>query len=419
MALTNLNAAVAWTQQSVDTAQVGRFHAGAQVPLAAATTGMTAWRDGVVCHTNQGGLNNIPNDLQIKQAGSPSLSITCEAGSCIITRSGQGPFLCYLQTQGTLTVANADPTNPRIDRIVAQIYDTTIGDSLAGLSPLPASPGCLVIRAVTGTPAGSPAAPATPAGAISLATVAVAANATQILTANITDTRKSILTPSGARTMLPGDLVTDAGAVSGELRYQPNTSDTGASVWNGATWVPLGIPVFTTNATRDTAITLPFTNQMAWTNDTNTLWRWGGSSWVTVKASGFVGLVQGSANLTITAEVLIDSGISFTAYQNHKYRCTFISQHTNAGATTNPTLTLKWRQAAGGTVTTAGTEFGRTLSTVAVTGQHNEVTSQRVLSWSSATAAITVGIFGASGGTGSFLDSQTGVAREILIEDMT
>lgn len=252
MALTNINAAVAWTQQNVNTAQNGRFHIGAIFPAAAATTGLTAWRDGVVTSTNQAGANNIPGDLIVKAISpTPSLSLTVEAGHMIITRAGQGPFLGYLGTQSTLTLAGADPTNPRIDRIVAQIYDTTIGDSLAGLSPLPSSPGCVVIRAVTGAPAGSPVAPTLAAGQISLANIAVAANSTAITNAMITDNRRSAWTPSGARVMLPGDATGDAGAVTGELRHTVTTTFPDTRTWSGTAWKPLAVPVYTSTALRN------------------------------------------------------------------------------------------------------------------------------------------------------------------------
>jgi hypothetical protein len=52
----------------------------------------------------------------------------------------------------------------------------------------------VVLQVVAGTPAGSPVAPATPANSISLATVAVAAGATALTTANITDTRVLVTT---------------------------------------------------------------------------------------------------------------------------------------------------------------------------------------------------------------------------------
>jgi hypothetical protein len=52
----------------------------------------------------------------------------------------------------------------------------------------------VVLQVVAGTPASSPVAPATPANSISLATVAVAAGATALTTANITDTRVLVTT---------------------------------------------------------------------------------------------------------------------------------------------------------------------------------------------------------------------------------
>jgi hypothetical protein len=52
----------------------------------------------------------------------------------------------------------------------------------------------VVLQVVAGTPAGSPVAPATPANSISLATIAVAAGATALTNANITDTRVLVTT---------------------------------------------------------------------------------------------------------------------------------------------------------------------------------------------------------------------------------
>ncbi|MHB1702422.1 MAG: hypothetical protein ACYCSN_20270, partial [Acidobacteriaceae bacterium] len=75
-----------------------------------------------------------------------------------------------------LTIAAADATNPRIDIVVAGINTST-------------SPYTPTIEVVTGTPAASPVAPVTPSGYIALAQIAVAANATSISNANITDVR--------------------------------------------------------------------------------------------------------------------------------------------------------------------------------------------------------------------------------------
>lgn len=236
MALTNLNSpGTALTLQSVNSAQVGRFLFGAFIPRLQAT-GMTSWRDGVVAATGFGGSNGIANDLQIKAiTPTPSLSLTCEAGSCVITRSGNGPYVCYLLAQGTITLAAANTTNPRIDRIVARVYDAGISDTMP-TTPVLASPGGLVIEVVTGVAAGSPVALPAPTGSITLATVAVAANATQITNANITDLRKSAFNPGGARQLLPGDAVADSGGVTGDLRWSTDTNKGGIAAWNGTDW---------------------------------------------------------------------------------------------------------------------------------------------------------------------------------------
>lgn len=304
MALTNLNGAVAWTQQSVNTAQNGRYHIGALFPAAAATTGLTVWRDGVITSTNQGGSNSIPSDLQVKASGSPSLSLTVEAGHCVITRSGQGVFLGYNVAQGSVTVAAADPTNPRIDLVVAQVYDTTLGDSLAGLSPAPSSPGCLVIRVVTGTPAGSPSPPAVPTNAIPLAQATVTALATTITSGQITDRRKSAFSPEGARPMLPGDVIADAGAVSGGLRYSTDVAQGGVSVWTGTAWQRLTTVVLPQpTQTGFGTLTAGSSTSIAQVSIPDI----GGSYWIEASASVEYTYASGTQSGTLGVEVRIDS----------------------------------------------------------------------------------------------------------------
>lgn len=79
-----------------------------------------------------------------------------------------------------LDVSAAHASLARIDRVILEIKDHQHDGS--GLSEA----RC---RVVAGTPAGSPSAPALPDSAISLATLAVAALATAITTAHITDAR--------------------------------------------------------------------------------------------------------------------------------------------------------------------------------------------------------------------------------------
>jgi hypothetical protein len=412
MALTNLNAAPAWTQQQVITALIGRLHMGALLPSAAAVTGMSGWRDGVVASTNQNGSNNIPSDLMIKQAVSPSLNLLCEPGHCVITRSGQGPFLAYLATQGTLTLAAADTVNPRIDLIVAQVYDAALGDGMP-TTPALASPGGLVIRAVTGTAAGSPSAPAVPTGSIPLAQVAVAQNATTITNANITDRRKIAFTPSGARPLLPGDAAADAGAVSGELKYSITDPHGGVYVWSGTGWKPVGIPVYTSTAARDAALPTPFVDQLAWTTDQHKLWRYGGSGWDL--ALGANGKLTPAGDYALNTVDTMRDTLSFNGIVGHEYELRYsgcFSLNTSGNAIFN------MRVASGGSVTTAA-------STVAgpryVLGNGSIGDFDFAFSWTApSTSVFTVGISALVGpglSSGTVYGTTTGPGRQLRFRD--
>jgi hypothetical protein len=91
----------------------------------------------------------------------------------------------------------ADPTNPRLDLIIAQQNDTFYGDGDSAFG----------VRHVIGTPAGSPAVPTVTGSAdyVPLAQVRVEANATTILGSKITDLRTS-----GHAKSLVGGLYTTA-----------------------------------------------------------------------------------------------------------------------------------------------------------------------------------------------------------------
>jgi hypothetical protein len=100
------------------------------------------------------------------------------------TQSNMGVYTVYNDANTTLTITTANPTNPRIDRIVATVQDAFYSGSFNDV----------IFQVIAGTPAGSPVAPATPANSISLATVLVGAAVTQINAGNITDTRVSVTT---------------------------------------------------------------------------------------------------------------------------------------------------------------------------------------------------------------------------------
>lgn len=121
-------------------------------------------------------------------ANSPvGMSVRVASGWAAIigtTQANMGAYVIYNDATTVLTITSADPTNARIDRIVATIQDSYYSGAYNDV----------IFQVVAGTPAGSPVAPATPANSISLATIAVAANATQINTGDITDTRPLVTT---------------------------------------------------------------------------------------------------------------------------------------------------------------------------------------------------------------------------------
>lgn len=126
-------------------------------------------------------------------ANSPAgMSVRVAAGWCAIvgtTQSNMGVYTVYNDALTTLTVTTADPTLPRIDRVVVTVQDAFYSGAFNDV----------IFQVIAGTPASSPSAPATPANSISLATVTVGAAVTQINSGNITDTRIAVTTnlPTG------------------------------------------------------------------------------------------------------------------------------------------------------------------------------------------------------------------------------
>jgi len=121
--------------------------------------------------------------LAVSQHSTPAMSVDVALGRALI-ESDEGNYGTYLVENDALvtkTIAASDPSNPRIDRVIAQIYDATdiSGDTT----------NVWAIEVLTGTPAASPAAPALPDNALDLALVAVAAGVTSIVNANITNQR--------------------------------------------------------------------------------------------------------------------------------------------------------------------------------------------------------------------------------------
>ncbi len=105
----------------------------------------------------------------------PGTSVTGVAGQKF---SLQGNYFALNDSQVNLSVATSDPVNPRIDAVYIAVTDSFYSGTDG-----------VVLGVVTGTPAPGPLQPAIPTNALLLAYVAVAANTTNIVAANIADKR--------------------------------------------------------------------------------------------------------------------------------------------------------------------------------------------------------------------------------------
>lgn len=108
------------------------------------------------------------------------MSFNLSAGVCYVQGTASataGMYELILDTTTLLTCTASDPTNPRIDSVIAVVVDNGNNTSTA------------VFKILAGTPAGSPVAPTLPANSLLLATIAVGASVSTLSSGNFTDKR--------------------------------------------------------------------------------------------------------------------------------------------------------------------------------------------------------------------------------------
>ena len=127
------------------------------------------------------------SSLAVTQNSPAGMSVRVASGWAAIvgtTTTNMGVYTVFNDATTVATITAADITNPRIDLVCVTVRDAFY----SGVN------NDVIINVVAGTPASSPTVPATPANSIALATVAVAANASTIVTADITDVRVLVTT---------------------------------------------------------------------------------------------------------------------------------------------------------------------------------------------------------------------------------
>lgn len=215
MALTNYTIASptggTWTIQSTNSAQVGRYHdLGLLAEGASGNNQLTQARAGVLPAGSFDNTSQVPNALKALPSGT-GLNILTYRGAAVVERGTlAGSYEVQSTAVGTLTLATADATNPRIDRIDLQVLDGALGDN-GGVSLTR-----LVIT--TGTAAGVPSVPAAPSNSIPISQILLPATTLTLTLGMFTDVRKSAAVRGAVRVLLPGDALGDVGVHVGELR---------------------------------------------------------------------------------------------------------------------------------------------------------------------------------------------------------
>lgn len=175
-------------------------------------------------------------DWAVSQNGTPNMSVNVAAGRGFVDgteSANQGGYFGQSTTVTNLAISASNPTNPRRDLVIARVRDNEYATG-------PTS--AFSLEVVTGTPAASPSDPSVPANSLVIARVAVAANATTILTANITDLRTSStgqqrLTALGGTAPVTSSSKPTVGLYEGSKIYVTDIDS--AQVYNGSAWIGL------------------------------------------------------------------------------------------------------------------------------------------------------------------------------------
>lgn len=278
--------------------------------------GAAVFRQAVSSHLTAGGVGSV-GELQVAAQSTPAMSVQVAAGRAWIpgtqtaaisgqSWTTQGMYFGANDAAISVTVAAADPTNPRIDLVVAQVQDSFYSGSTDVLS----------VTVVPGTPAASPVPPNAPSNSLVLAKVAVGAGATSIVAGNLSAQATATVPRSGIQPISGGQ----AGVYTGQLGQ--TASGLQLEQWTGSAWGGVALaPGATIGGQHATAFwgagsTLP-SSGMA-TGDTyllnGNLYVYNGSAWITVGGGGAAGVLASggvsAANTGTTAGTYVAAGVA-------------------------------------------------------------------------------------------------------------
>jgi len=277
------------------------------------------------------------------------MNVSVNAGYCCVANSGsslQGGYVFGLMTSQSFTVAAADTVNPRIDLVVAYVADN--GDDTSAS----------YVEIITGTPAGSPSAPAAPANSLSLGSITVAANVVSITTGNITDLRTYVVAPGG---ILPIQNEAAAPAVPASQfmfnlatnRLVQGTGTAGSTVTPSVLpWVP-ALSTVTSPVRAASAGALTTVTSVTVTTDGNT------DIEIDAKWPGVLG-VAASISLTVLIDSTVVDTVTLVSTSNTQQiaggslRYFTSSGQGNTPTAASHTITLKFQAAGSGTSTSDG-----------------------------------------------------------------
>lgn len=196
-------------------------------------------RSGNVLAPKTEGADGARHDpMEVYATSTPSMDVIVHTGTTVIqgTESDQqGAYTCHNDGPYLVSLDPSDPTNDRIDLVVARVFDSFYSDP-EGLGSLWA------LNVVTGSPGVSPQPPDPPRNSHVKATVTVSASATEVTNADI-DNRISFTTSRGGTLPVfsPDEI---SNPYLGMTIFERPTKR--LLVWNGTEWTgeldPFGEP---------------------------------------------------------------------------------------------------------------------------------------------------------------------------------